>query len=520
MNADKPEPVPTDLTVAAGESSPRQTASEEYLFRLGQQAFLSLWAHPNVFTDEGKKPGKGVGKELCDLLVVFGDDVIIFSDKHVEFKSTGNLQVDWKRWYRRAVGKSVGQLFGAKGWLERFPDRLFLDPACRTRFPIALPPPDRIRFHLVAVTTGSYRACADFFGGNSLGSLRISTPPDSEDVPFTLGRVGGTRGFVHVFDEFTLDAVLRELDTVSDFVTYLHRKELFLGNPQRQIVAPGEEQLLAIYMTNLGPDGEHDFVLPGHKPGNPEPDIAFLDENFWDAMVHDPMFLAKKAADRASYAWDTLISRFIKYGLPRPEQAALQDWSENQEQALRHMARESRLHRRLLGQSLVEFLQKAPTDRALARVVHTGAETAYVYLAEPFKSDFESYEEYQRYRIARVYAYCTVAPLRAPGAQRVVGLAFDSPGSKGGSEDLVVWEFQNFDDTLRAQAEETQRQLGILLQDNVQSSEMGQDEFPGPGPAAPAVGRREPVQPPRGSATLNREQRRALDKRNRRRQRW
>ncbi len=55
------------------------TASEQLLADLGEQAFLNLWSYPNLFYDK-KQNGKGDGKELCDMLVVCGDDVIIFSD--------------------------------------------------------------------------------------------------------------------------------------------------------------------------------------------------------------------------------------------------------------------------------------------------------------------------------------------------------------------------------------------------------------------------------------------------------
>ena len=51
------------------------TDSERALTRLARKAFLTLWSYPNVFTDEGRAGGKGDGKELCDLLVVFGNDV-------------------------------------------------------------------------------------------------------------------------------------------------------------------------------------------------------------------------------------------------------------------------------------------------------------------------------------------------------------------------------------------------------------------------------------------------------------
>ena len=46
-------------------------ASEQVLAELCEKSFLKLWTYPNLF----RKPAK----ELTDLLVVFGNDVIIFS---------------------------------------------------------------------------------------------------------------------------------------------------------------------------------------------------------------------------------------------------------------------------------------------------------------------------------------------------------------------------------------------------------------------------------------------------------
>jgi hypothetical protein len=63
------------------------TASERLLADLGEQAFLNLWSYPNLFYDK-KQGGMGDGKELCDMLVVCGDDVIIFKPRKVTW-STG-----------------------------------------------------------------------------------------------------------------------------------------------------------------------------------------------------------------------------------------------------------------------------------------------------------------------------------------------------------------------------------------------------------------------------------------------
>ncbi len=54
------------------------TASERYLQRLSDKTFLKLWTYSNTFS--GRKKNGGDGKEICDLLVVYGDDVIVFSD--------------------------------------------------------------------------------------------------------------------------------------------------------------------------------------------------------------------------------------------------------------------------------------------------------------------------------------------------------------------------------------------------------------------------------------------------------
>lgn len=68
------------------------TDAERYLHRLATRSFLSLWSYPGVYRNTG--PAGGHGKEVCDLLVVFRNDIIIFSDKDCVFPDKGNLRVD------------------------------------------------------------------------------------------------------------------------------------------------------------------------------------------------------------------------------------------------------------------------------------------------------------------------------------------------------------------------------------------------------------------------------------------
>jgi hypothetical protein len=90
------------------------TAAERHLKRLADRSFLSLWSYSGVYRDQGHSVKGGDGKEICDLLVVFENHVIIFSDKDCAFPNTGNLELDWSRWFKRAIQKSAEQTWGGR----------------------------------------------------------------------------------------------------------------------------------------------------------------------------------------------------------------------------------------------------------------------------------------------------------------------------------------------------------------------------------------------------------------------
>lgn len=148
------------------------TESERYLEKLCNRTFLSMWSYPGIYRDQWRSTAKSVGKEICDLLVIFESNVIIFSDKYCEFPYTDNLALDWCRWFRRAVWKSSQQLLGAKRWISDHPKRLFLDRNCTSPFPIRFPATDELKFHLIVVAHGSSKRCSEVLGGS--GSFMIA----------------------------------------------------------------------------------------------------------------------------------------------------------------------------------------------------------------------------------------------------------------------------------------------------------------------------------------------------------
>lgn len=209
------------------------TASERVLAGLCDLSFLKLWTYPNLY----KKPAK----ELADLLVVFGNEVMLFSDKSCACANSGNTDLDWSRWYRRAINASAHQLSQAERWLRTYPDEVYLDAKCTVPLPVCMPTPAAMRVHRICVATGAADQALAITGKRSL-TVRPATPNDAE--PFTVGSISAARGWVHVFDEANLEAVLTELSTVADFVHYLVAKETLLGS-ERFMFAEAETDIMA-----------------------------------------------------------------------------------------------------------------------------------------------------------------------------------------------------------------------------------------------------------------------------------
>ena len=212
------------------------TESEKILAALCEGSFLQLWTYPNLY----KKPGK----ELCDLLVILGDDVLIFSDKSCSYGNSGDAELDWKRWYKKSISHSAAQIAEAERWIRQKPDQIFLDAKCSEALPIALSPIERKRVHRICVALGASDRAKVATGSSS---LRIKPSAKNGSEQFTIGRIGHVPGWVHVFDEDSLEVVLRELSTAPDFVHYLHAKVELLDNPLF-VSAVSETDLLARYL--------------------------------------------------------------------------------------------------------------------------------------------------------------------------------------------------------------------------------------------------------------------------------
>lgn len=472
------------------------TPPEVYLANLADRTFLNLWAYPNTYVRRVVN-GHRASRELCDLLVVCGDNLIIFSDKTCEWPQTQNTAIAWTRWYRKAIQKSVDQINGALRQIRTDAENIFVDPECTQSIPLALPAPECARYHGIVVANGAYKACSEYFGGDA-GSFMIypelkgsdhSNPEVGGTHPFAIGDVNPGGNFIHVVNELTLDVLMRELDTVADFTAYLQKKETFIRSG-RLTTSTGEEELVAYYVTHVGADGEHDFVHPQGRPWRDDDHLA-LGQGHFAALLQNPQYLQKQEEDRVSYVWDRLITTFTDNMLagtttgPEGENYDLKQ----HEIGVRYMALEPRTRRRTLGHAIMGVLERSNQVPRAMRAVTPGPndkdrDSGFVFmtLAHP---EFELEGGYQQYRQARtnmLRAYCQGIGSKCRHLKRIIGIATEPPAresnQKASSEDLLVFHPVEWTSELESETEDLCKHFEILQEGNFSTSAFHVQEYP------------------------------------------
>ena len=392
--------------------------AEEFVFHICKETFLSLWTYANPL-------GKN-GKELCDLLIVCGPDIVIFSVKEIKLTGSEDVETDWKRWNRRAIEESANQVYGAERWLASATHIIKGDGSLG----IELPAGDEQQIHRIVVALGG-----------------------KDKVPMGYGDLG--KGFVHVFDEISLEIILKELDTISDFLEYLSAKERFYAAGKETPLLAGEENLLAFYLNN------------GRKlPENY--DVVMFEGDLWKAFTKKPEYLKKKEEDKISYLWDDVIEDIAKD--VSKENLEFSTTPGDGEKILRVMAREERFSRRILGKSFAEFIKLSSENKVRARLLRSPSSIIYVLLALPHTID-------RKYRRAELGVRCFIARGLHLDCQTIVGIATEQsmPGV-GHSFDLCYLFLPKWEKKHQYRMEQLQKESGFFT--HPEKTEAHEDEYP------------------------------------------
>ena len=275
-------------------------------------------------------------------------------------------------------------------------------------------------------------------------------------LPFAVGRIDPTKSFIHVLDDTTLDILLATLDTVSDFVAYLTKKEAFIQSG-RLLHGEGEEDLLAFYLGMSNDAGEHDFVVP------PGVSLVALDKGFWNDFVKSDERRRQIEANQISYPWDNLIESFNSHARTGTLDRITDSTPEEHERIMRSFAREPRTRRRMLARTIFDMIRTTPPEHRRIRVVQPSrpGDPHFVFLLLPWRAD-QPHEENRRARRDVLVACCMVTKLVCPDARDIVGFATETARGAEGSEDAVYLDARDWDSSMEAKAKDLQNLLGIL----------------------------------------------------------
>jgi hypothetical protein len=379
--------------------------AETFVHELALKTFLTDWCFPN--------PVLPNGKELCDLLVVFDNVAIIWQIKDVKLGRDG-------RYNRSEVEKNLRQLSGARRQLFELQTSIRLQNSRRT---VETFDPIQIsEVFLISVLLGEGE---DFF-------------------PF----IEPIREFTaHVFTRDFVQIILTELDTIADFTKYLRAKEALIEDDKSIGVMGGEEELLAVYLTNDRGFGEIENAR----------DIL-IEEGAWEALQESACYRSKKREDKISYEWDGIIN-------------TAHEGSKKYELITRELARPNRFERRVLANTFLDAWLTAHRDEAhdLSRTALEARDATYCFL---FCEKHIPLED----RKNMLKELCYVARGNFLDKQKVIGIATEKRRRASCSFDfclinLPIWTSEN-----QREMEKLQRRNGIFL--NPKVGKIEETEYP------------------------------------------
>jgi hypothetical protein len=310
------------------------TASEAYLHALAERTFLKVWAIPNPF--------RAPGKEISDLVVVFGNDTIIFSDKSCRYDPVADPDVAWRRWRRQAIDASISQLGGALRQLSSGDTGIYLDAKAAADSPVKMADPADRRFHMVAIArpdtdpTKRPPGCKDLVCVGRASGRPFEVEPQS---------VGGS--VVHVFDGAAIDLLLGQLDTAPDFIAYLAAREQAIRVAGDY--AFREADLLAEAVMNWSAGSGLTAAVPA---------LSNVRQGAWAAYARSERAAQTQRLNLPSRSIDNLIEHFHSAYRTGSLLSGPLPAFERHEVALRLLAAESRFARRMIVAPLYDIREE------------------------------------------------------------------------------------------------------------------------------------------------------------------
>lgn len=313
-------------------STEKGNIGEDFVNQIAYNSFVKYWCYPSPKDEHGDK------KEICDLLVLFGDSVIIISVKNYEFKD------NYTRYFRSTLDKAVKQIYGAERKLFKSENEIFIKHPYKIeeRFPR-----EKIK--------NIYRVIVNLGDGVKFHPFNDSTKDEK---------------YISIFDKEAFESILTELDTIPDFVEYIYKREAvfdrknvtilpgkesdFHGNTSIQFFEHGQANFITEDKQGILLSGTEQDLLAHYLNHNRNFATCFSDEKYngmliqldgeWEEYKNKKSVLLKKQHDKYSYFIDELVKREI-----------LTDLKPNSEELATELLSFNRFNRRIIAKNFLEF---------------------------------------------------------------------------------------------------------------------------------------------------------------------
>jgi hypothetical protein len=225
--------------------------------------------------------------------------------------------------------------------------------------------------------------------------------------------------------------VLAHLDTVTDFARYLDARSAFIRGGAHNSAA-SERCMLTRHLLSFTEDGDP-LPLDSANPG-----FTRLSNAEWQAESTKAAFRARKDENRDSYLWDMIMERQAKMTERRGFAFSTYTSVQDTERAVRHMALETRLNRRVLGRAWKEAcLIRANGQTANIRTVVQNDQDATTYVFFTWKQpDGLPDEQYRHQRREWLKKLALASLIDEPASKVIIGIA-SRLGQQPDSYDLL-----------------------------------------------------------------------------------
>ncbi|MEX6627602.1 hypothetical protein [Tenacibaculum salmonis] len=339
-------------------SNPKGIEGENFVNNIANNNFLEYWCYPSPKDEKGDK------KEICDLLIIFQNILIIVSVKNYDFKG------DYDRYFNKTIEKALKQIQGAERKLFSTKETYFKHP----------------------------KKEIELFKKNKYSKIfRIIVNLGSGLKFYHPSAYTKSNHHVTIMDRSTWSSIVNEMNTIIDFTNYLTERENLLKqknvlmltcadneldveifskvneyldetirqNKKQVYISGNELDLLASYIKNS--NSYSDELKSNEFQG-----MFFDINNVWKNFISTPEYLLKKHNDRESFFIDNFVIEEIGY---RNELKGLAE----------KLMSLSRFKRRIVSKHFFKFYKKYKnsSNNYLARVFTDVYKYGFIFVKYP-----------------------------------------------------------------------------------------------------------------------------------------